>query len=308
MSVRSPVNLMNKFSASCVALGLVVCSLTASANDPYSTIIEHQNNGRYNEALTQISTILADNKDDFRALLLKGNVNKLMGNTDQAVSIFKELIEQYPQMPEPYNNLAVLYADTGQTALAVETLQQVFSTSHSYSAAFNNLRNLYNEMASSAYREALDIKQKKSKKNSQYTLLSDTVVASKVSEPATGNIIMAEQSNDLSKQIQEVIGSWSSAWSGRKIKDYFQHYHSEFVPPNSVGRKEWERVRGIRLSKPKYIQIEIVGVSVSKKSDDLVTAMFEQHYRSDTYKDTVVKVLTLKKQKDKWRILREDVL
>lgn len=302
---------MNRVNIRCLALGLMLCAMAANADDPYSSIIDHQENGRYDEALSQISGLLADNKDDFRALLLKGNVNKLMGNSDQAIAIFKQLIKQYPQMPEPYNNLAVLYADSGQTSLAIETLQQVFSTSHSYSAAFNNLRNLYNEMASSAYREALDISNKKPNKSARYTLLNETVVKlasdEEKAEPDT-NITMAEQSNDLSMQIQKVIASWSKAWTSRDTKAYFAHYHREFVPPNASSRKKWERVRGVRLKKPKFIKIEIVGVSVSVKSDTTVTAMFEQHYRSDTYKDTVVKVLTFKKQKDQWRILKEDVL
>lgn len=300
---------MSKFNNSCLALGLMLCSLAASANDPYSKIIADQENGRYNEALSQISTLLADNKDDFRALLLKGNVNKLMGNTEQAIDIFKQLIKQFPHMPEPYNNLAVLYADSGQTSLAIETLQQVFSTSHSYSAAFNNLRNLYNEMASSAYREALDIDDKKQGKVSKYTLLNKTISKPAGDKKDTGgSISMAEQSNDLSKQIQMVLLDWSQAWSSRNIKAYFNHYHGQFVPPNNASRKEWERVRGIRLKKPKFIEIDIVGMSVAKQSDSTVTAMFEQHYRSDSYKDTVVKVLTLKKHKGKWLILKEDVL
>ncbi len=295
-----------------MALSLIACAMTANAGDPYAAIIDLQKNGRYDEAMSQISHLLADNKDDFRALLLKGNVAKLRGDTEQAIKIFKQLIKQYPQMPEPYNNLAVLYADNGQTSLAIETLQQVFSTSHSYSAAFNNLRNLYNEMASSAYREALDINDSQggSGSGNKYTLLNETAVALAQSQGSeqSAQVEMSKQSSDLNTQVKALIASWIEAWSSRNTKAYFAHYHQDFVPPDAVSRKEWERVRGVRLRRPNFIEIEVVGVSVSQISPTQVTAMFEQHYRSDSYKDTVVKVLTLKKQDDQWLILKEDVL
>ena len=152
----------------------IVGTATAATNDPYTAIIADQENGRYQQALSQISTLLANNADDAQALLLKGNVSKLMGNTTEAASIFKQLINQYPTMPEAYNNLAVLYADKGQTALAIETLQQVFATSDSYATAYKNLRELYNQMASSAYREALDIDKNTKQKAGQYALLNKT--------------------------------------------------------------------------------------------------------------------------------------
>lgn len=302
----------NKIKLRGLTVGLFMFSTAALAQDPYSSIIEHQENGRFEQALSQVNQLLVSNQNDFRALLLKGNVNKLMGNSEQAIEIFKRLIKQFPHMPEPYNNLAVLYADSGQTSLAVETLQQVFSTSHSYSAAFNNLRNLYNEMASSAYREALDLNHKKPSSNSKYTLLNEAALMPQMTSEETQEPEKAVSSNKDNNQVSDIIAQsitdWSQAWANRKPKIYFAFYHAQFVPPNAVNRKEWERVRAIRLSKPKYIEIDIVGLSVQNMPDKTVTAMFEQHYRSDTYKDTVVKVLTFKKQKGQWLIVKEDVL
>lgn len=326
------------FTASLFAVGFVF-SLNAATDGPYSQIINAQKDGRYPEALSKVSDLLKQNENDVQALLLKGNINKLMGDTDSATVIFKTLISQYPQMPEAYNNLAVLYADQGNSALAIETLQQVFTTQSSYGTAYKNLRTLYNQMASSAYRDALDIRQQPKKKQSQFALLNTVQMNGQNSTAATTAPLVAAVTNakaDTEAQqrvnsamaqsktaqvntqpkpkmaqvgqeaaIKAVIKDWSKAWAGRKIKDYFGFYHQEFVPPESMSRKRWEKYRGIRLSKPTYINIDIIGVAVKVKPDNTAAVIFEQHYRSNTYSDTVVKQLMLKKHKGKWLITKE---
>ena len=313
---------MKPFKAGCLALGLWCLMGGANAAQPYDAIVADQQAGKYDSALARIDQVLVRDQNDMQALLLKGNVNKLMGNTEQAINIFKQLISLYPEMPEAYNNLAVVYADRGETALAIETLQQVFATSNSYSTAYQNLRELYNQMASSAYREALDMDDGKTPvKSSQFALLNkpfhegtltqSTATASTENQavtPPPSAPAQAAGTDDADSQINLMIGRWSQAWSQRKVQDYIAFYHSGFAPANGTGRKEWERTRRIRLNKPKYIEIDIVGLSVKAKTANTAMVIFEQHYRSDTYQDTVVKQLELKKQNNQWKIFRENVL
>jgi len=60
-------------------------------------------------------------------------------------------------MPEPYNNLAVLYAAEGQERKAAEALEQAIRTNPSYTTAHENLGDLYARMASEAYAKALQL-------------------------------------------------------------------------------------------------------------------------------------------------------
>lgn len=311
------VLLMKRYTPSLIALGLVLTSTVAMANDPYANIITDQENGRYQQALNQISTLLVQDQDDIQAMLLKGNVNKLMGNTSEATTIFKQLIELHPQLPEAYNNLAVIYADKGETALAIETLQQAFATSDSYATAYKNLRALYSEMASSAYREALDIAKPK-KKQSQFALLNKTQVPA--DEPLTEKVVEVKNTTagtvtavnepvfDTTKAVGNMIADWAEAWSSREVTAYFAYYHPTFKPPQGMSRKIWELSRGKRLTKPKSIKVEVVGLVVQPNSSDTATAIFEQHYRSDTYADTVVKKLSLRKHGGQWLIVEEATL
>jgi len=305
---------------------LLVSGSTLAVNDPYDAIIAHQDKGQYQQALTQINSLLKHNQQDVQALLLQGNVHKLMGNSDQATRIFKQLINSHPQMPEPYNNLAVLYADKGQTALAIETLQQAFATSDSYATAYKNLRTLYNEMASSAYRDALEIDKPKRKKDSIFALLSrtQTAEANGQVDPSTNDNVASITDNALTQStgpaaktsstfnevteqnlVRQTVDGWSSAWAKQQTSAYFGSYHPKFIPPKGMSRKGWESYRGKRLTRPKNIQLQIVGLVVEIRNENIATAIFEQHYRSDTYADTVVKKLTLAKHNGKWLIQQE---
>ena len=231
---------MRKIIVTGVGLVVLLSSTFTLANDPYETIIADQQNGRYQQALTQVDKLLGQNANDVQALLLKGNVHRMMGNVDQASYIFKQIIQQFPKMPEAYNNLAVLYAGQGQTALAIETLQQAFATSESYSTAYQNLRTLYSEMASTAYRDALNIEKPQQKKN-HFTLTSITQVESHLmpvaveqtgaddvdkaantmldsAETVAKSIQQNEQKSEqenIQQSITQLVGLWSKAWSGK---------------------------------------------------------------------------------------------
>ena len=311
-----------------IGAGLVTSCFSAFsyANDPYEAIIADQQGGRYQQALVQVDKLLLNNANDLQAMLLKGNVHRMMGNAAEASYIYKQIIKQFPDMPEAYNNLAVIYANEGQTALAIETLQQAFATSESYSTAYQNLRTLYSEMASTAYRDALDIKKPQAKKNtiklasinqvqSQTVAIAQTAPTQVITETAAVTDAFETTTSEpvvnvvnVQKEVNEAVEGWSKAWSSQNSQGYFNFYHPNFTPPKGMNRKAWQTYRGKRITRPKYINIEIVGLTVQERNVNEATAIFEQHYRSDTYADTVVKKLTLKKYQGNWMIVQEVTL
>src|SRR4029450_5356188 len=78
------------------------------------------------------------------------------GRNDDAIEIFATLTQDYPELPEPYNNLAVLFAEKGEFEKARESLLAAIQTHPSYSTAHENLGDLYAKMASMAYDRALE--------------------------------------------------------------------------------------------------------------------------------------------------------
>jgi tetratricopeptide (TPR) repeat protein len=108
-------------------------------------------------ALQQVETLLAQKPKDPQYQFLKGVILTEQKKDTQAIQIFQSLTEQYPELPEPYNNLAVLYAQQGQYDKARAALDMAIRTNPSYATAQANLGDIYAKLASQAYQKALQL-------------------------------------------------------------------------------------------------------------------------------------------------------
>ncbi len=115
--------------------------------------------GQRVQALDKVNGFLATNPKDAQARFLKGLILTEQGQSAEAIKIFSALTEDYPDLPEPYNNLAVLYASQGQYDKAKKLLERAISTHPSYATAHENLGDIYAKMASQAYDRALQLDQ-----------------------------------------------------------------------------------------------------------------------------------------------------
>lgn len=113
--------------------------------------------GQHAQALERVNRVLAGKPRDPQARFLKGLIFAEQGNPKEAIAIFLKLTQDYPQLPEPYNNLAVLYAAEGQYDKARGALEQSIRTHPSYATAYENLGDVYAKLASQAYDKALQI-------------------------------------------------------------------------------------------------------------------------------------------------------
>lgn len=116
-----------------------------------------QNSGDSKGAFDKVNSYLESNPNDLNGWLIYGisliNKNKL----DDAADIFNQLIQLYPESPEPYNNLAVIHARKGDNDKAVKLLLQAFETHPSYAQVQSNLKALYAALAKQAYNRALNL-------------------------------------------------------------------------------------------------------------------------------------------------------
>ena len=78
----------------------------------------------------------------------------------QAIAQFQKLTEDYPDLAEPYNNLAALYAAAGDYAKARATLEQALRTNPGYATAHENLGDVHAALASQSYARALQLEPK----------------------------------------------------------------------------------------------------------------------------------------------------
>jgi len=130
--------------------------------------------GQHVQALEQINKVLAAKPRDTHARFLKGTILAEQGSSKEAVEIFLKLTQDHPELPEPYNNLAVLYAAQGLYGKARAALEQSLRTHPSYATAYENLSDVYAKLANQAYDKALRLDSgTPAPKNNKLALLHD---------------------------------------------------------------------------------------------------------------------------------------
>lgn len=143
--------------------------------DSLSDVRELIKAGKSQEALNKINQELSAKPKDPQFRFLKGVVLTDTGRVQDAISTFNKLTEDYPRLPEPYNNLASLYAATGQYDRARAALETAIRTNPSYSVAHENLGDIYALLAGQAYSKALQLDVNKTQAQPKLVLIRDIV-------------------------------------------------------------------------------------------------------------------------------------
>lgn len=113
--------------------------------------------GKQAQALAKVEQSLTAKPRDPQLRFLKGVIQTELGKPQDAIGTFTKLTEEFPELPEPYNNLAVLHASGGQFDKARAALEMAIRTNPSYSTAHENLGDIYANLASQAYSKALQL-------------------------------------------------------------------------------------------------------------------------------------------------------
>jgi tetratricopeptide (TPR) repeat protein len=158
--------------ASAVSVALLALAPTVHA-DTLQDIGKQVKQGQYPQALEQIDKYLAAKPKDAQGRFLKGIVLTEMNKPNEAIAVFTKLTEDYPELPEPYNNLAVIYAQQKQYDKAKQALEMAIRTHPSYATAHENLGDIYARLASQAYDKALQIDSSNSSAQHKLSLIHD---------------------------------------------------------------------------------------------------------------------------------------
>jgi tetratricopeptide (TPR) repeat protein len=308
--------------------------LSPALADDYEDASRLLSQGKHAAALQKVDAAISSNPQDARARFLKGLILTEQNKTEEAIQVFTSLTRDYPELPEPYNNLAVLYAAQGQYALAQESLEMAIRTHPSYAVAHENLGDVYAKMASEAYDKALSLDRSNQTAQTKLALIRElfggaqtlasesvqSVAAAQVTpkpapqsapvpttaQPATTTpAAAATPAADQTQDVIAAVDSWAKAWSAKDTAGYLSHYSPKFDPAGTQSRKEWENTRRIRLSRPKFIEISVSKQNVSFSGNNNATIRFQQHYKSDTIDSVGQKTLKMVKSNERWLIVQE---
>ena len=139
--------------------------------------------GQHQQALERVNKLLAAKPRDARGRFLKGLIFAEQGNAKDATDVFLALTKDFPNLPEPYNNLAVIYASQGQYDKARGALEQSIRTHPSYATAYENLGDVYAKLASQAYDKALQFDSANPAAKNKLALVRELVGGSTPTKP-----------------------------------------------------------------------------------------------------------------------------
>jgi tetratricopeptide (TPR) repeat protein len=304
--------------------------------------------GRAQAALEKSSSHVTANPTDPEGRFLQGLALAKMGKAEEAIKIFEALTLDYPNLPEPYNNLAVIRAQRGEYDKARGALEYAIQAHPTYGTAHENLGDIYTILATVAYNKALSLNGENNAVKVKLDMLRDltsvsTSAGSPVSAPtklprvsapiiasakpaskdtptlrfpqsSTSGLLAAPSGSNepraREKQpVSDALATWAEAWSRKDVPNYLSSYGASFQPPKNLDRASWEAQRTQRIGGTSgSIWVSVSNPQIRFLAKDLAMVTFVQRYKSATYNDKVTKNMLLENENGAWRIVREQRL
>jgi tetratricopeptide (TPR) repeat protein len=322
---------------------LVISALPVSA-DELQDIDRLLKQGQPAQALERVNRYLSQKPKDAKGRFIKGLILVEQNKTAEAIEVFTALSRDYPELPEPYNNLAVLYAAQGQYEKARQQLEMSIRTHPSYATAYENLGDVYTKLASQAYDKALQFDSSNSAAKNKLSLIRDLISSgpARSSSAASGTSteptptptppaartapaksaetrLAAEQAKSVStkpaekparaqgggEEVLQTVLAWAGAWSKQNVESYLAFYAQDFKTPKGEARSEWEAARRQRISSPKKIEVAVESLKITLKDRNNAVVSFRQTYRSDNLKIRSSKTLVMVRNEGRWLIQQE---
>ncbi|KQP47522.1 tetratricopeptide repeat protein [Pseudorhodoferax sp. Leaf274] len=152
--------------------------------DPYAEVGQLVRSGKLAEAGTKVDQYLASKPRDPQMRFLKSVVQTELGKPDEAVETLTQITQEFPELPEPYNNLAVLYAGQNQYDKARAALEMAIRLNPNYATAYENLGDVYAKLASQSYGRSLQL-QANNPQATQKAATLTTMLAPQAAKPRT---------------------------------------------------------------------------------------------------------------------------
>jgi tetratricopeptide (TPR) repeat protein len=129
----------------------------AALAEELSEVTRLHHAGQSEAALQRADKYLQAKPKDAQMRFLKSVVLADTGRRPEALSLLEQLVQDYPELPEPHNNLAALYAASGEYGNARAELEESLRLNPNYATAHENLGDVYTMLAGQSYMRALKL-------------------------------------------------------------------------------------------------------------------------------------------------------
>ena len=315
---------MRRYLLVFLCLLLPSATLAAASTQQLQLLVEQK---KFVKAVLEGNDILEQDPSDARARFLTAYSYQMIAKTDKAIALYQDLIRDHPTLPEPRNNLAMIYLEQGDYDRASQMLVSAINTRISYAIAYANLSQVYKSIASEAYRRAIS----QSTEPAEYTRdieltaitwldIQDSGTAPQIASLAGSKPVQKEQ---LAKDIattQTVVNAaneetlliekvriWALAWSSKDFDNYRSSYSAGYRDKFNT-HDEWVRYRRERIVRPGDIKVEVSDFAVRQRGANRASVNFTQAFSSPGYSDRVIKRLDFERVGSQWKIATERVI
>jgi tetratricopeptide (TPR) repeat protein len=315
----------------------------AQTQDDTSDISQMLRSGQIDLAAKRVETALSSRPKDPQLRFLRGVIQIEQKKNSDAIATFQRMTEEFPELPEPYNNLAVLYAGQGQHDKARAALELAIRTHPSYATAHENLGDVYTKMASESYTKALQLDTTNNTAQIKLNTITSLATARPVSAtPVTPPVMVSQQPTRVVKPVMmvkpiemkpvepiakvkakeeikqeikqelkdetdavyEIVVAWAKAWGRKDVNTYLNMYSTSFRPVSGESYQSWAKERRDRIEGKRRISVSLESPTVVVKNDT-ATVKFRQIYEADSLSANSRKILKLNKVQGSWKIVEE---
>ena len=186
---------------SCLAFGLVAFFLTTASiaqnnvaddwtpgqnilptvqSDPHDQVKKLLRQEKYERAVVLVDKYMAVNPRDPQMRFWKAWITDRTGDKQVALNMYLSLTQDYPEIAEPFNNLAVLYAAKGQFSVAKEALDAALRANPNFADAHENMGDVLIQLANYSYQRSLQINPTQRGVSRKITILKPSVEINQV--------------------------------------------------------------------------------------------------------------------------------
>lgn len=312
---------------------LLVSRMAFGADSMQQLIVQKQ----YEDAVRAGEQILQQTPTHANTLFLTAYAYQMTGQADKAIKLYEALIRDEPELPEPRNNLAMIYLEKGDYDHASQLLVSAINTNVSYAIAYANLSEVYKGIASEAYRRAISQSEEPAKYTHDFNLTEITWLDNQPADTATqiaslpltsaiapapvakkpGVIEATAESDDAKSTLVNVanrdtlliekVRDWANAWASKDFANYTASYIADYRDRFST-HEQWVNHRRGRIMRPGSIKVEVANFNVKPRGPNRLSVDFTPAFSSPNYSDRVVKRLDFSRIGSQWKIASERVL
>lgn len=131
---------------------------------------------------------------------------------------------------------------------------------------------------------------------------------------ALKNIFTAQEMEGIIKDrlllinnVLQRLSNWRDYWSARDLESYIALYTENYFVTTFNSREKWIANRALNFQSKAYIKLKLTNVKVYILDINTVKVTFLQHYQSNVFSDTSIKMMIWKKENGNWKIFQEEV-